>query len=232
MANLESKPWRRPGSVLSDWFNYGFDELSWEAYCYRRRDIGELAATQKANVIAFAGLQEEQLLALPPEARTMVMAGTNAMMNVAAATAGGAGGGAGGGVQPPTGPASTVGQAAPVPGGMIPPGVGMNPMGGMNPMMGDMGQMGPGGPMGMGPMGMGMNGEMGGVGMPPGMAGPGMGGMMADGGDGQGNINMQGQGLARPQSGTPETMVGQLPIYDGMAPGMGGSLSHDSAQVR
>lgn len=48
---LQEKPWRRPGSDLSDWFNYGFDEMTWEAYCYRRRDIGEVAAILKANIL-------------------------------------------------------------------------------------------------------------------------------------------------------------------------------------
>jgi pre-mRNA 3'-end-processing factor FIP1 len=48
---LADKPWRRPGSDISDWFNYGFDEISWEAYCYRRRELGEMATVLKANVL-------------------------------------------------------------------------------------------------------------------------------------------------------------------------------------
>lgn len=51
IAAMTEKPWRRPGSDISDWFNYGFDEISWEAYCYRRRDLGELGNVLKANVI-------------------------------------------------------------------------------------------------------------------------------------------------------------------------------------
>lgn len=51
LSALAEKQWRRPGSDISDWFNYGFDELSWEAYCYRRRDLGELANVLKPNVI-------------------------------------------------------------------------------------------------------------------------------------------------------------------------------------
>ena len=51
MANMTDKPWRRPGSDISDWFNYGFDEISWEAYCYRRRELGEMATVMKANLI-------------------------------------------------------------------------------------------------------------------------------------------------------------------------------------
>lgn len=211
MANLEPKPWRRPGSDIGDWFNYGFDEISWEAYCYRRRDMGESAAAFKTNVLNFSGLQEEQLLSLPPEVRTMVMTGTNAMMGV---SAGGGGG-------------------AP---GMIPPeaAMGMNPMNAMNHMM-DMGQMGGMGPMqvGMGPMGMGMNGEMG-VGMPGG--GPGM-GMVQDGGGpvpaalpGQGPSNIGG---APGPNGTPE--IGLMNLPDGMAGAqgmMGMNMNPDFMQVR
>ncbi|TFK42038.1 hypothetical protein BDQ12DRAFT_677552 [Crucibulum laeve] len=81
LSAMGDKPWRRPGSDISDWFNYGFDEISWEAYCYRRRDLGELANVLKTNVVNFAGMPEDQLNNLPPEARQMVMTGTMAMMN-------------------------------------------------------------------------------------------------------------------------------------------------------
>jgi pre-mRNA 3'-end-processing factor FIP1 len=51
IAALENKAWRRPGADLSDWFNYGFDEISWEAYAARRRDLGDMAPILKANVL-------------------------------------------------------------------------------------------------------------------------------------------------------------------------------------
>ncbi|KAJ6601441.1 hypothetical protein DFH09DRAFT_1127852 [Mycena vulgaris] len=84
LSSMTDKQWRRPGSDISDWFNYGFDELSWEAYCYRRRDLGELANVLKTNVLNFSGMPEDQLTVLPPEVRQMVMTGTTAMMNGAA----------------------------------------------------------------------------------------------------------------------------------------------------
>ncbi|KAI9513130.1 hypothetical protein F5148DRAFT_1158983 [Russula earlei] len=80
MAALADKAWRRPDSDISDWFNYGFDEISWEAYCYRRRELGDLAAVLKTNVVNFSGMPEDQLTQLPPEIRTMVMTGAAAMM--------------------------------------------------------------------------------------------------------------------------------------------------------
>ncbi len=54
IAALAEKAWRRAGSDISDWFNYGFDEISWEAYCYRRRELGDLAAVLKTNVVVRA----------------------------------------------------------------------------------------------------------------------------------------------------------------------------------
>ncbi|KAJ3998161.1 hypothetical protein F5050DRAFT_1288028 [Lentinula boryana] len=82
IAAMADKPWRRAGSDISDWFNYGFDELSWEAYCYRRRELGEMADALKVNVLNFAAMPEEQLTALPADIRQMVMTGaTAAMMN-------------------------------------------------------------------------------------------------------------------------------------------------------
>lgn len=51
LGAMSDKPWRRPGSDISDWFNYGFDEISWEAYCYRRRELGDMASVLKTNVI-------------------------------------------------------------------------------------------------------------------------------------------------------------------------------------
>jgi len=203
LSALAEKPWRRPGSDLSDWFNYGFDEISWEAYCYRRRELGDVASVLKNNVLNFAGMPEDQLTALPPEIRTMVIAG--AMM---------AGGGQNGG-------------------GMMPPGAGMNMNGGammnqmmnmgpmMNPMMQDMG-MGAGMDMGMGGPSMGGRG-MGGPNMGgPSMGGPNMGGpgpvsgMMQE----TGGPVVMGSG---PQGGGQSTPEGQMGLGEGFVPGGQGS---------
>lgn len=209
MTNLAEKPWRRPGSDLGDWFNYGFDEISWEQYCYRRRNMGEMANVLKQSVLGFAGMPEEQFLALPPEARTMVMTGTQALMS-------------GGGPGPNGPPGVGVGP------GMM-PGVGMNPMGPMNPMMAaEMGGMGGMPPMGVGmggPMGMGMNGDMG---VPMQAPGQGPGPMMQDGGVPGGPVQVQGlgqgPGVGIPgPSGTPE-QGGQMTLPDGMPGGPPGMM--------
>ena len=35
LENLEEKPWRKPGADITDYFNYGFTEDTWAAYCNR-----------------------------------------------------------------------------------------------------------------------------------------------------------------------------------------------------
>lgn len=36
LEELKNKPWRAPGADISDYFNYGFDELTWSAYCHKQ----------------------------------------------------------------------------------------------------------------------------------------------------------------------------------------------------
>jgi hypothetical protein len=35
----EDKPWRKPGADITDYFNYGFTEESWIAYCMKQKRI-------------------------------------------------------------------------------------------------------------------------------------------------------------------------------------------------
>ncbi|XP_076060088.1 uncharacterized protein LOC143036515 isoform X2 [Oratosquilla oratoria] len=37
IAELEEKPWRKPGADISDYFNYGFNEETWFKYCERQK---------------------------------------------------------------------------------------------------------------------------------------------------------------------------------------------------
>ncbi|XP_029463548.1 pre-mRNA 3'-end-processing factor FIP1-like isoform X2 [Rhinatrema bivittatum] len=36
---FEEKPWRKPGADLSDYFNYGFNEDTWKAYCEKQKRL-------------------------------------------------------------------------------------------------------------------------------------------------------------------------------------------------
>ncbi|XP_053695185.1 pre-mRNA 3'-end-processing factor FIP1 [Sabethes cyaneus] len=35
--SLDDKPWRKPGADITDYFNYGFNEETWRAYCERQK---------------------------------------------------------------------------------------------------------------------------------------------------------------------------------------------------
>lgn len=37
LDTLEDKPWRKPGADITDYFNYGFNEDTWRAYCERQK---------------------------------------------------------------------------------------------------------------------------------------------------------------------------------------------------
>uniref|UniRef100_A0A3B4AXI2 Pre-mRNA 3'-end-processing factor FIP1 n=1 Tax=Periophthalmus magnuspinnatus TaxID=409849 RepID=A0A3B4AXI2_9GOBI len=39
VESFEEKPWRKPGADLSDYFNYGFNEDSWKAYCEKQKRL-------------------------------------------------------------------------------------------------------------------------------------------------------------------------------------------------
>ena len=46
----DTKPWRRPGSDISDYFNYGFDEFTWAGYCLKQQELRKEVGDQKKQV--------------------------------------------------------------------------------------------------------------------------------------------------------------------------------------
>jgi pre-mRNA 3'-end-processing factor FIP1 len=44
-----SKPWRKPGSDISDYFNYGFDEFTWASYCLKQQQMPKEISEIKAQ---------------------------------------------------------------------------------------------------------------------------------------------------------------------------------------
>lgn len=36
---FEDKPWRKPGADITDYFNYGFNEVTWRAYCAKQKTL-------------------------------------------------------------------------------------------------------------------------------------------------------------------------------------------------
>ncbi|KAL8782309.1 MAG: hypothetical protein Q9213_005503 [Squamulea squamosa] len=44
----DEKPWRRPGTDMTDYFNYGFDEFTWASYCLKQDTLRkEVTDTKK-----------------------------------------------------------------------------------------------------------------------------------------------------------------------------------------
>ncbi|KAF2205481.1 hypothetical protein GQ43DRAFT_428070 [Delitschia confertaspora ATCC 74209] len=48
-----TKPWRLPGADQSDYFNYGFDEFTWEMYRQRQANMKATLESQKAETAQF-----------------------------------------------------------------------------------------------------------------------------------------------------------------------------------
>ncbi|ORY42563.1 Fip1-domain-containing protein [Rhizoclosmatium globosum] len=45
--SIEDKPWRKPGADITDYFNFGFNETTWRAYCTKQKALREEALMQK-----------------------------------------------------------------------------------------------------------------------------------------------------------------------------------------
>ncbi|CAG9535296.1 unnamed protein product [Cercopithifilaria johnstoni] len=48
LAQMEERPWRKPGADITDYFNYGFCEETWNMYCERQRKLRSEYSTQAA----------------------------------------------------------------------------------------------------------------------------------------------------------------------------------------
>ncbi|EDW81625.2 uncharacterized protein Dwil_GK10927 [Drosophila willistoni] len=73
--SLEEKPWRKPGSDITDYFNYGFNEMTWRAYCERQKHMritesgaGMISLTQNPyNNVGLVGVKmEDTTMQMPP----------------------------------------------------------------------------------------------------------------------------------------------------------------------
>ncbi|NP_001317811.1 Pre-mRNA polyadenylation factor Fip1 domain-containing protein [Caenorhabditis elegans] len=67
LAQMEDRPWRKPGADITDYFNYGFTEETWNLYCERQKKLRiEFAGNQKAaNEALFSSIKIANPLANP-----------------------------------------------------------------------------------------------------------------------------------------------------------------------
>ncbi|CAK5009356.1 unnamed protein product [Meloidogyne enterolobii] len=50
LATMEDKPWRKPGADITDYFNYGFNEETWNQYCERQRKFRQEFGNDQAAI--------------------------------------------------------------------------------------------------------------------------------------------------------------------------------------
>lgn len=63
LEDFEDKPWRMPGADITDYFNYGFDEFTWMAYCDKQNQIrGEY---NPQNMMAMMGMSMMGMPGMP-----------------------------------------------------------------------------------------------------------------------------------------------------------------------
>ncbi|KAJ5760355.1 hypothetical protein N7520_007511 [Penicillium odoratum] len=65
----DDKPWRRPGSDVSDFFNYGFDEFTWVSYCLKQQETRKEVSDQKRqmdDMSSFLGMGMPPMPGAPP----------------------------------------------------------------------------------------------------------------------------------------------------------------------
>lgn len=66
---LEEKPWRAPGAVLSDYFNYGFTEDTWRSYTQKQVLSQKFLSSNFEQTLRF---QNQQVISsAPPPARSI-----------------------------------------------------------------------------------------------------------------------------------------------------------------
>lgn len=86
----EQKIWRRPGEDQSDYFNYGFDEFTWEMYRQRQVAMAQTLQQQKNDMV-----QMQQMMGQIPGMPAMPGQGPVNPGPAGAPTGPGGGGGAG-----------------------------------------------------------------------------------------------------------------------------------------
>ncbi|KAI9340819.1 hypothetical protein BDR26DRAFT_860930 [Obelidium mucronatum] len=148
LDSIEDKPWRKPGADITDYFNFGFNETSWRAYCTKQKSLREEAMMQKRIHVfehndpsmdqpnffgaGMMGMQQQKYQRMPQQQQFNPMNMMQMQMM------------RGMGMGPP---GMGMGGMGPPP-GMGPPGMGMGPPGMVPPPIGPPGMMGGGGPGG------------------------------------------------------------------------------------
>ncbi|KAL2316247.1 Pre-mRNA polyadenylation factor fip1 [Schizosaccharomyces pombe] len=77
LESFDDKPWRKPGADISDYFNYGFDEFTWAAYCAKQTTLRDDFSPQKfmASLAQIPGPLPSGNVPSPAEFQAMMASG-------------------------------------------------------------------------------------------------------------------------------------------------------------
>lgn len=65
LDGLGDKPWNKPGADITDYFNYGLNEISWRAYCLKQKGVREEFGPPK-RINVFDGAMGGMPFPMPP----------------------------------------------------------------------------------------------------------------------------------------------------------------------
>lgn len=65
LDELKDKPWRIPGADILDYFNYGFDEFTWTAYCHKQDSLRGEFNPQKVLASVMGGMPPMNMPNMP-----------------------------------------------------------------------------------------------------------------------------------------------------------------------
>lgn len=81
LDSFEEKPWRKPGSDITDYFNYGFNEQTWRAYCLKQRQVREESSIQKRINVYESNQEQDMQGPYPGEPTSGARSGRSGFIN-------------------------------------------------------------------------------------------------------------------------------------------------------
>lgn len=66
LDTFEEKPWNKPGADITDFFNYGFTEITWRQYCAKQKQVRDEYGGHKKIAVFDGGAAASMMPPLPP----------------------------------------------------------------------------------------------------------------------------------------------------------------------
>jgi hypothetical protein len=61
LEDFEDKPWRKPGADITDYFNFGFNEATWKAYCTKQKALRDEFQAQNYDYDYYARMDNRSV---------------------------------------------------------------------------------------------------------------------------------------------------------------------------